>query len=404
MTATVNPSAHRSPRVAILSSVHLALDNRVFYREARTLAGAGYDVTVIAVHAADEVRDGIRIRALPQVPRRERPRLWRRLLLLAEATQADLYHFHDPELLLISGLLRQRTGRPTIYDIHEVYPEFIEVKEYIPAPLRRPIAGAMRTIEPGLARRESGLIFADDQIAAAFAHPTQPQATLYNFPDTSILAPSADRGNGLQRPPVILYLGGMERNRGTAVMIDAFARVLQQRPDARLLLVGHFAPPELEQEVRQHARTLAIDHAITISDRVPFDVVPSYLAQAAIGWVPWQAARKNELNIPTKLFEYMAGGLPVVASDLASMRPFVQPGVNGYLVDAAGVDAHARALLDLLADPAEAAELGRNGQQLVRTRFNWSAMAPRLLDLYAQVLGVGQAINLSDERHQTHTD
>jgi glycosyltransferase involved in cell wall biosynthesis len=397
-------SAPRSTRVTILSSVHLALDNRVFYREARTLAAAGYDVTVIAVHDADEVRDGIQIRALPQVPRRQRPRLWRRLLSLAEATQADLYHFHDPELLLISGLLRRRTGRPTIYDIHEVYPEFIEVKEYIPAPLRRPIAGTMRTIEPRLAHRESGLIFADDQIAAAFAHPTQPQTTLYNFPDTAILAPQAGRDTSLLRPPVILYLGGMERNRGAAIMIDAFARVLQQRPDARLLLVGHFAPPELEQEVRQHARTLGVDHAVTITGRVPFEAVPSYLAQAAIGWVPWQAARKNELNIPTKLFEYMAAGLPVVAGDLASIRPFVQPGINGRLVDAADADAHARALLDLLADPAGAAELGRNGQELVRTRFNWSAMAPRLLDLYAQVLGIEKAINLPDERHQTLTD
>ena len=60
-------------KVAILSSVHLALDNRVFYREARTLARAGYDVTLIAVHDRDEVRDGVRIRALPRVARRRRP-------------------------------------------------------------------------------------------------------------------------------------------------------------------------------------------------------------------------------------------------------------------------------------------------------------------------------------------
>ena len=89
-------------KVAILSSVHLALDNRVFYREARTLARAGYDVTLIAVHDRDETRDGVRIRALPRVARSRRPLLWRALGRMAQETGADLFHFHDPELLLLA--------------------------------------------------------------------------------------------------------------------------------------------------------------------------------------------------------------------------------------------------------------------------------------------------------------
>ena len=80
--------SHAPTRVAILSSVHLALDNRVFYREARTLAGAGYDVTLIAVHERDEERDGIHIRALPRVARSRRPLLWRALARLAVASGA----------------------------------------------------------------------------------------------------------------------------------------------------------------------------------------------------------------------------------------------------------------------------------------------------------------------------
>jgi len=175
------PEITRPRRVTILSSVHLALDNRVFYREARTLARAGYAVTLIAVHDHDEVREGIKIRAIPQVPRRQRPLLWRRVAAMAMETQADIYHFHDPELLLVSPFLRLRTRRPTIYDIHEVYPEFVEVKEYVPGWLRRPLAQVIRFVEPALARHESGLVFADTD-RGGVRERQQTQDNLAQFP------------------------------------------------------------------------------------------------------------------------------------------------------------------------------------------------------------------------------
>ena len=113
------------PHACILSSVHQALDNRLFYREAHSLQQAGYEVTLVAVYDGDEVRDGIRILGLPQVPRWQRPLLWARLLRQAVAAEADIYHFHDPELLLVAPWLRLLTGKPTVYDVHEANPDFI---------------------------------------------------------------------------------------------------------------------------------------------------------------------------------------------------------------------------------------------------------------------------------------
>src|SRR5512137_2848416 len=112
-------------QVCILSSVHIALDNRVFYREARSLQRVGYSVTLIAVHPRDEIKDGVHIVALPRVRRWQRPLLWWRLLRLALASRADIYHFHDPELLLVTPWLRLLTGRPVVYDVHESYPDFV---------------------------------------------------------------------------------------------------------------------------------------------------------------------------------------------------------------------------------------------------------------------------------------
>ena len=375
----------RGRKVAILSSVHVALDNRVFYREARTLARAGYDVTLIAVHDRDEVRDGVRIRPLPRVARSRRPLLWRALAQMARTTGADVFHFHDPELLLLSPWLRRSTGRPTIYDIHEANADFIAVKEYLPAIARRPMASFFRRLEPRLAAGESGLIFADEAIAADFDGFDGPKTTLFNFPGRELI--DAGAAAARQRAePVVLYLGGMERNRGSGLMLDVFAQVVARMPAARLRLVGHFAPPGLEGEMRAEAARRGIAHAVEFVGRVPFDQVGAHLAAARVGWVTWGAAAKNQKNIPTKLFEYMAFGLPVVCSDLPSTRPFVPPEV-GLLAGAEDAAGHAAALLRLLNEPATAERLGANGQRRVEEGWNWEAMTPRLLALYETVLG-----------------
>src|SRR4051794_14666372 len=98
---TLSPSTSRARyRIGILTSVHPALDTRVFHKQARTLAAAGYDVTLVAQHAFDCRVNGVEIRALPdQTARSRRPLLWWRLLLEALRLRAHVYHIHDPELL-----------------------------------------------------------------------------------------------------------------------------------------------------------------------------------------------------------------------------------------------------------------------------------------------------------------
>ena len=374
-------------KICILSSVHIALDNRVFYREACSLRRAGYDVTLIAVHDRAEIKDGVRIVPLPRAPRWQRPLLWREVIRRARAEDADLYLFHDPELLLATPLLRLQSGAPTVYDVHEANADFIAVKDYMPAALRYPAAWVFGWLEPLLARLQSGLIFADDQIAQDFAAIDVPKTTLFNFPAIEFTA-EAQRAQSIQpeeKEPVVLYLGGMERNRGSGLMVEAFARVRGAMPAARLLVVGHFMPPELEREVAEHAARLGIADAVTLTGRVPFETIGRHLQQAAVGWVTWQPARKNQKNIPTKLFEYMAYGLPVVSSDLSSTRPFVYDGVNGCRVRADDPDAHAAAILALLRDREYAARLGRAGQVLVQERWNWQEMEKRLLRLVEEL-------------------
>jgi len=374
-------------KVCIFSSVHNALDNRIYYREARSLHKAGYEVVLIAVHPREEFRDGIHIIPVPRFPRWRRPQLWFSLTRRVIETDSDIYHFHDPELLFTTPWIRKITRCPTIYDIHEAVADFIEIKDDLPTIERIALAWLFRWLEPLMARFQSGLIFADDQIAQSFQDISLPKTTLFNFPDSDFIDNALSATQNIKaRLPVVLYLGGMKHSRGSKLMLEAFSLVLQEIPQARLMLVGPFAPSALEKEVRDDIVRLDIQNAVTVIGEVPFEKVPTYLTEAAIGWVPFQPVSKYQKNIPTKLFEYMAYALPVVSSNLKSVQPFIHQGENGYLVAAEDPHAHAHAIMEILKNPQKANHMGRNGQKMVGQNFRWELMEERLLHLYKNIL------------------
>jgi glycosyltransferase involved in cell wall biosynthesis len=116
---------------------------------------------------------------------------------------------------------------------------------------------------------------------------------------------------------------------------------------------------------------------------VPLDQVIDFAASADVGVSP---AIPNSLNdaysLPNKLFQYMAAGVPVVASDFPQVREVVEGSGAGWCVDARDPDAIARALDEVIADPDAARERGRRGRQAVEERYNWGAAATALLQVY----------------------
>jgi glycosyltransferase involved in cell wall biosynthesis len=375
-------------KICILSSVHSAQDTRVFYKEAKSLKKSGYDVHLIAVNDQNEIQDGINIVGLPYNPIRTRLVGWLRLLRKAIEIDADLYHFHDPELLLVNPFLRFLYRKPTIYDIHESNKDFVELKEGIPKWIRRPVSLTVGLLEPALAALTSGLIFADDNIAEQFQYLKIPKVTLFNFPSEEVVDNgrlASEQVN--QKEPIILHLGGHKKGRGVGLMIDAFEIVLAEIPEAHLFLVGSFVPKSLEEQVRQIIAERQLAHAVTITGRVPYDQIDRFLRQAAVGWIPLQPVSKYQKNIPTKLFEYMAYGLPVVSSDLLPVRQFLVQGKTGYLVQAENPKSHADALNKLLKKQEFAQKMGCEGQKLIQSQYNWNSMEERLLGLYNEVLG-----------------
>ena len=109
------------------------------------------------------------------------------------------------------------------------------------------------------------------------------------------------------------------------------------------------------------------------------------LGRARVGIVTLYPTQKYLDAYPTKLFEYMAAGLPVVCSDFPKLRPFVEGPRCGLLVDPQNVDAVAEAVQWLLEHPEEAEAMGQRGRAAVETQYNWAQEAKRLVAFYERL-------------------
>jgi glycosyltransferase involved in cell wall biosynthesis len=367
-------------KVVHLTTAHPALDVRIFHKECRTLQRAGYDVVVIGPHAQDETVTGVSVRAIaPPTSRWKRfARTMMQAYAAAAAEKPDLCHFHDPELIPCGWLLHRR-GIRVVYDVHEDLPRQTMTKDWIPVWMR-PGAGLFAAMLEAVAGRAlDGIVAATPAIARRF--PRHKTATVHNYP----LWPISNREDPTPmsaRPHRVVYAGAISRQRGIHQMLDAISRI-PANIGAELTLAGEFKPGSLYasmpnepgwrrtryEGVCTHARVwrLLLDSRIGIVTLLP---TPNHLDAK-----------------PVKLFEYMAAGLPVVASNFPLWKRIVRNARCGLVVDPRDPQAIADAIVWLFEHADEAEAMGKRGQRAVEQQFNWSREEPILLSLYGRLAG-----------------
>jgi glycosyltransferase involved in cell wall biosynthesis len=361
--------------VTHISSAHPPFDIRIYQKECKSLAAAGYKVNLVVSHDKDEERDGVLLLGLTRRTNRMSRMVLGSIsaLLRALGTGAKVYHLHDPELLGI-GLLLKLLGKRVIYDAHEDVPRQVLSKKWIRPAVRQLVARMVEAFENFATRRFDAVVAATPHIAKRFSSINARTVTVNNFPSLREMFVPTGWDN---KERAVCYIGAISIARGIREMLDAMADC-----DATLHLAGMLSSPELLQEFEGLAASgkRVVYHGVL--DR---EGVLELLRRCRVGVVCFHSEPNHLHSQPTKLFEYMSAGIPVVASNFAYWREFVERNRCGICVDPQDSAEIARAINYALSHPDEAHEMGLNGRALVENNYTWEREEKKLLALYLHI-------------------
>jgi glycosyltransferase involved in cell wall biosynthesis len=303
---------------------------------------------------------------------------WRCLWL-----KARLYHIHDPELLPL-GLMLLAAGKLVVYDAHENFPLQLLGKEYLPRVVRLLVSTCARYVENAFMRFFSAIITATPSIARRYGSLNRNTFVICNFPRLQELQGDRRQASGV-RPRSIVYVGGGATfGRGLLQTIQALEAANRRHPPIALDLVGG-----LGADVRRRVERLSGWRWVREHGMLDREHLRDLLGNSRAGLLLYLPEPNHIDALPNKLFEYMASGVPVIASDFPLWREIVEVNGCGILVDPRDPEAIARAIEFLVTDEAQAQAMGERGRRAVLSCFNWAEEEAKLLAVYSFV-GAGR--------------
>ena len=372
------PDSEQKRAVVMLAAAnHRPFDTRIFHKEARTLVKHGYRVTLIVPRDdTDQVEyvDGVQIRPV-KFPNHGLEKLlitpWRIFVKAWQEPRRAIVHVHDSELLVMALVLRL-SGRTLIYDAHEDTPLQISYQHWLPRWLKPLYAKFYYYLEKFVGRTFNQIIVAEPVIQRYF--PSTKTILIHNFPIKAPFVAASRSVTAADRKNRVVYIGSITRVRGIEEMLQAVA-LARAQVDITLLLAGGFYPPLLEKETAQQP---GVDYRgwVTLDELVHINL------SSKIGLIVPHPVERYRTNLPVKVFEYMAAGLPVVLSESSAAAQFVRACDGGILVDPLKPQEIANALVYLMQHEAEAQLMGQRGQQLIFDQYHWESEGQRLLSLY----------------------
>jgi glycosyltransferase involved in cell wall biosynthesis len=225
---------------------------------------------------------------------------------------------------------------------------------------------------------------ADSGIAEAFDSCVHTEA-IYNYPLLPVPETSFSDSEALfaelGRKRFVIHVGSMSEERGTIAAIKMMSHVCKRHTDAALLLVGKI-PNDIKSEICDVISGGGLKDNVVFVDWVDHKEIWKYLSIAEIGLVPFARTKKFEKNIPQKIFEYWATGIPVVGTDLKPMRHYFDICGGGILAARNDPEQMSIAVCTLLDRPELKREMGKKGLQMVEKEWRWDRMEKILLDIY----------------------
>jgi len=368
---------NKNKKICILTSVHPPFDTRIFHKEAKTLVKASYDVTLIAQHNKKEIVDGIKIIPLPRAKNRfdRMTRIVWTLFKLALKEKADIYHFHDPELIPV-GLALKLFGKKVIYDVHELVYSQIENKYWLKSRIvKRLIQWVYSSFEKISINVFDQLILAEDCYESYFTqryNNFKKYTIIRNFPILKSIKKTRPLTTNKQKP-IIIYAGGLTKIRGIKEIVRAMEFIGGK---AELWLLGKWENRRFEKRCKnlkgwKHTKYLGFK---------PLKEVYACMKISNIGISVLYPVKNYSTSLPVKAFEYMACSLPIVMSNFPYWKEIF--GKCALFTNPHNPKDIAKKILYLLDNPNEAKKLGENGRRAILKKYNWESESKKLLKIY----------------------
>jgi glycosyltransferase involved in cell wall biosynthesis len=383
-------------------------------KEARALVKAGHEVFVLCL-GSDEMQSEELINGVRVIRRRAPEASLRRLLNYLyfalffihpfwERTISDAVrryrigaiHVHDLPLVRTGLIVARAFNTPLVADLHENYVEEMRVgmKE---GGWRERIIRALiplwrwEKLERFCLREADKVLTVVDESKNHFVQKylIQPGrvAVVMNVEDLEVFDNiEIDEGiyDAYKNRFVISYVGGFGQHRGLETALRAMPKVLEQIPDAILLLVGKGSKIYMDS-LEKLSKELNIEKNVVFTGWVDFKYVPSYLAASSVCLVPHSASGHTDTTIPHKLFQYMAMKKPVIATNVKPIKRILEETRSGMAIHSGDYNKMAQFIIKLHHDKQYARKLGINGRRAVETKYNWKNEAKKLAQIYNEL-------------------
>lgn len=365
--------------VVHLTSAHPRYDTRIFVKECSSLAEIYDTYLIVADGKGNEIVNGVsildagkfsgRLNRMINAPNAVYER--------AKKLDADLYHLHDPELIPI-GLKLKKLGKKVIFDAHEDLPNQVKSKHYIPKPLRVLLPSMVRKFEEYTCSRFDGVVVAAEPVIKdKFLEINPKTIVINNFPLLEELA-SLPNTNNISNQ--VCYVGGLAETRGIVELVKS---VKLSKNNLKLVIAGDFPTKELEVKVGKIDGWSKVDFRGYVDRQSISDI----LEKSCVGMVTLHPTPSYLNSMPIKLFEYMAAGIPVVASNFPLWEVIINNTGCGLCVDPLKPQQIAEAVDYFIDNPIKAIEMGNKGRQAVLKKYNWTIEKNKLFEFYNTILG-----------------
>lgn len=362
-------------KICHVTCVHNHIDDRIFYRECLSLVKTGYNVFEIAPNIDDCEIEGVKIFGA-EVSKSK----WKRALFFPKnvynkcvKVNADVYHFHDPELIPVGVKIKKKYNKIVVFDSHEDVPAQILSKDWLPKFLRKTFSQLYAYYESKKLNMYDSLVSVTPSITERLKKINSSVYELKNFPILKRTIEADDR----RWQDSICFAGGIAEqwlHENILLAIEPLVNVKY-----RLAGWGKFAYIE-------HLKGMVGWKNVEFAGRIPFDDVPLFLANSTAAmvlndYVPNVGYRLGSLG-NNKLFEAMQMGIPVICTDFVLWKKIIDEWKCGICVNPHDIDAIRSAIIYLIENKDIAKQMGDNGRRAVIEKYNWNTQEKILLEMY----------------------